>query len=282
MKMDVSEHGMLLRDVILDKGAPESDSTVDTKLRWLRSQMTFRLHSEQESLLMQIIQPQGAVFVTLKTTPSRLFFPFMQSLAQVIEIGLDEQGMIDMDDLKLRLEFYQSTGRPMLGSFSACSTVSGICSHTRSLACLLHKYGAFACFDFAASPHKFLGGPGSPGILLMSMTLYKLKDAPPSTCGGGTVDYVNHFNEQLLNDLFGIQARGGCACAGPYGHFFIGIDEPHSLAIRSAVKMGYNGAKIGWTRVSFPYYMSDEEYEFILAAIEFVAVYGQRFLPPTT
>ncbi|KAK1423422.1 hypothetical protein QVD17_18725 [Tagetes erecta] len=319
-----------------------------------------------------------------------------QSLAQVVEIGLDKQGMIDMDDLESRLEFYQHTARPMLGSFSACSNVTGVCSDTRSLAYLLHKYGAFACFDFAASgpyveidmrsgdvdgydaimlsPHKFLGGPGSPGVLLLSNALYQLKNAPPSTCGGGTVNYVNFFNEQdtlyisdieeredagtpqiiqrvkaalafqikeyvgceainnkeveyirraqerlvkhpniwvlgntkveklsilsfllyttssekplngafvatLLNDLFGIQARGGCACAGPYGHSLLGINERQSLAIRSAVEMGYNGAKMGWTRVSFPYYMSNEEFEFIVAAIEFVADYGQRFLP---
>ncbi|KAI3717539.1 hypothetical protein L1987_69226 [Smallanthus sonchifolius] len=242
MKMDVSEHGMLLRDVILDKGAPESDSTVDTKLRWLRSQiigafadiqtpfgtrkLTYADHTASgrclryiedytiETLLpfyanhpfvstcnthtsdnyvgdrsMKMVheanefvkkclggtQHDALLFCGSGTTaaikrlqeilgiavPSILKEKILnsscigieerwQSLAQVIEIGLDEQGMIDMDDLKLRLEFYQSTGRPMLGSFSACSTVSGICSHARSLARLLHKYGAFACFDFAA------------------------------------------------------------------------------------------------------------------------------------
>ncbi|KAL7602030.1 hypothetical protein Lser_V15G22062 [Lactuca serriola] len=325
-----------------------------------------------------------------------------QTLAEVIEIGLDNEGLIDMDDLKLHLEFYQQTGRPMLGSFSACSNVTGILTDTRSMSRLLHKFGAFACFDFAASgpyvdidmrsgaidgydaivlsPHKFLGGPGSPGILLMSKTLYKLKDSPPSTCGGGTVNYVNCFDEKdtlyvsdieeredagtpqiiqrvkaalafqvkeyigtkiieekeneyirkaierlmkienisvlgntkverqaivsfivyttrdssddkrdkpldgafvakLMNDLFGIQARGGCACAGPYGHHLLGIDETHSLAIRSIVEMDYIGAKAGWTRISLPYYMSNEEYEFILSAIEFIAIYGQRFLP---
>nr|XP_043621918.1 probable cysteine desulfurase [Erigeron canadensis] len=300
-----------------------------------------------------------------------------QSLAEVIEIGLDKDGMIDMDDLKCQLQFYQGTGRPMLGSFSACSNVTGICSDTRSLSSLLHEFGAFACFDFAASgpyveidmrsgaidgydaiilsPHKFLGGPGSPRILLMNKILYQLKNAPPSTCGGGTVNYVNYFDEQdtlyindieeredagtpqiiqrvkvalafqvkeyiggrvieekeneyvgkalerltrnkniwvlgntkvvrqaiisflihstssspdagnkvdeeihissetcykrdkpldgafvakLLNDLFGIQARGGCACAGPYGHHLLGIDKPLSLAIKSAIEMG--------------------------------------------
>ncbi|KAJ6397789.1 hypothetical protein OIU77_018740 [Salix suchowensis] len=257
------------------------------------------------------------------------------------------------------------------------------------------------------SPHKFIGGPGTPGILLMSKALYQLGSSAPSTCGGGTVDFVNGFAEKhtlyvteieerenggtpqiiqtiraaltfwvkeyityrvieekenmytakalnrllpnkniwvlgnttgkrqailsflvysttnsssaptkhessrthrknindevlymwgetgnrrdkplhgpfvavLLNDLFGIQARGGCACAGPYGHSLLHVDEPSSLAFRSAIKKGYVGVKPGWTRVSFPYYMSSEEFEFILAAIEFIAIYGQRFLP---
>ncbi|GJW92752.1 pyridoxal phosphate-dependent transferase [Tanacetum coccineum] len=344
-----------------------------------------------------------------------------QSLAEVIEIGFDDEGLMDINDLKLQLQFYQTTGRPMLGSFSACSNVTGICSDTRSLSRLLHQFGAFACFDFAASgpyvdidmrsaavdgydaitlsPHKFLGGPGSPGIILMNKALYQLKYSPPSTCGGGTVDYVNSFDEKetlyvsdieerehagtpeiiqrvkaalafqvkeyvgykiiaekehtyieralkrllinpkirvlgnikvqrqailsflvytvtssadiehvnrksedeihrssetgdkrdkpldgnfvakLLNDLFGIQARGGCACAAPYGHYLIGIGKPLSKEIRSAVEKGYIGVKPGWTRVSFPYYMSNEEFEFIISAIEFIAIYGQRFLP---
>lgn len=73
-----------------------------------------------------------------------------QSLAKVIEIGLDDEGLIDMDDLKCKLKFYQGTGCPMLGSFSACSNVTGIVSDTRSLSRLLHQFGAFACFDFAA------------------------------------------------------------------------------------------------------------------------------------
>ncbi|XP_050204972.1 uncharacterized protein LOC126655007 [Mercurialis annua] len=342
-----------------------------------------------------------------------------QSLAEVIEIGLDENGLVDMEGLEKLLCSYGSGNRPILGSFSACSNVTGIESDTRAIARLLHRYGGFVCFDFAASgpyveidmrsgeidgydaiflsPHKFLGGPGSPGILLMSKTLYRLKSSPPSTCGGGTVHYVNGFNEKdtlytddieerenggtpqiiqtiraslafwvkeyisyktieeeetnyisialrrlksnknicilgntsakrqailsflvysttndvsssssstkddlymwaesgknrdkplhgafvaaLLNDLFGIQSRGGCACAGPYGHALLNITEPQSLAIRSAIHQGYSGIKPGWTRISFPYYMSSEEFEFILAAVEFIAIYGQRFLP---
>ncbi|XP_059307866.1 uncharacterized protein LOC132059306 [Lycium ferocissimum] len=342
-----------------------------------------------------------------------------QSLAEVVEIGLDDNGLVDMEAFRVQLEFYKSTNRPLLGSFSACSNVTGTYSDTRAIARLLHKNGAFACFDFAASapyakiemrsgeidgydavfisPHKFLGGPGTPGILVMNKALYRLRTSPPSTCGGGTVDFVNPFNEKdtlyvenieeredagtppiiqkvrtalafwvkefishkviermehtyielalqrllpnpniwilgnvtakrqavlsfliytttyssssdangednelylwretgnkkdkplhgpfvakLLNDLFGIQARGGCACAGPYGHILLKVDEPQSLAFRDAIEMGYSGVKPGWTRVSFPYYMSKEEFEFILAALEFIAIYGQRFLP---
>ncbi|KAG5241945.1 cysteine desulfurase [Salix suchowensis] len=352
-----------------------------------------------------------------------------QSLAEVVEIGLDDNGLIDIEDLRRRLESYKYANRPILGSFSASSNVTGIYSDTRRISQLLHEHGGFACFDFAASgpyvkinmrsgevdgydaiflsPHKFLGGPGSPGILLMSRALYQLGSSAPSTCGGGTVNYVNGFSEKdtlyltdieerecggtpqiiqtirasltfwikeyvshpvikeqedtyiekalhrllpnkniwvlgnttakrqailsflihsttnssspamaqdcdgidskdvndgvlymwretgnsrdkplhgpfiaaLLNDLFGIQARGGCACAGPYGHRLLHVDEPSSLAFRSAIEKGYCGVKPGWTRVSFPYYMSNEKFEFILTAIEFTAIYGQRFLP---
>jgi selenocysteine lyase/cysteine desulfurase len=73
-----------------------------------------------------------------------------QSLAEVVEIGLDDKGLLDMEDLKLQLEAYKDTNRPLLGSFSACSNVTGIYSDTRAIAKLLHQYNAFACFDFAA------------------------------------------------------------------------------------------------------------------------------------
>jgi len=73
-----------------------------------------------------------------------------QSLAEVVEIGLDHKGLVNMDALKLQLEAYKHTNRPMLGSFSACSNVTGIHSDTRAIARLLHQYKAFASFDFAA------------------------------------------------------------------------------------------------------------------------------------
>ncbi|CAL2257362.1 unnamed protein product [Prunus armeniaca] len=349
-----------------------------------------------------------------------------QSLAEVVEIGVNDDGLLDLEALRLQLEKYKYANRPILGSFSACSNVTGIYSDTRAIARLIHQYGGFACFDFAASgpyveiemrcgemdgydgvflsPHKFLGGPGSPGILMMSKALYQLGSFPPSTCGGGTVAYVNGFSDKdtlywedieerenggtpqiiqtiraalafwvkeyigyqviekhedfyvkralerllpnnniwvlgntsakrqaifsfliysttnrpstagtkiegggegpkegiymwretgngkgkplhgafvaaLLNDLFGIQSRGGCACAGPYGHNLLKIDDTLSHYYRSAILKGYLGVKPGWTRISFPYYISNDEFEFILTALEFIAIYGQRFLP---
>jgi hypothetical protein len=87
------------------------------------------------------------------------------------------------------------------------------------------------------------------------------------------------FVAKLLNDLFGIQARGGCACAGPYGHALLGVGEDLSLRIRDAIVRGYHGVKPGWTRVSFAYYLSRDEFRFVLSAIDFVAAHGHRFLP---
>ncbi|KAF6144179.1 hypothetical protein GIB67_004852 [Kingdonia uniflora] len=89
----------------------------------------------------------------------------------------------------------------------------------------------------------------------------------------------DQFVTKLLNDLFGIQARGGCACAGPCGHILLNADKEQSLAFRSTIQKGYNGLKPGWTRINFVYYMLITEFEFILAAIKFLILYGQRFLP---
>ncbi|KAB1210588.1 putative cysteine desulfurase [Morella rubra] len=332
------------------------------------------------------VEERWVVFVGPYEHHSNLL-SWRQSLAEVVEIGLDANGSIDMEALRQELKRYKRANRPILGSFSACSNVTGIYSDTRAIARLLHQNGGFACFDFAAR----------------SCTV---KSSPPSTCGGGTVIYVNGFNERdtlyyedieerenggtpqiiqtvraaltfwvkeyigyeviekyehtyieralerllpnqnigvlgstslkrqavlsfliystsnssssgpkngsntdareirpeellnmwretgnkkdkplhgpfvaaLLNDLFGIQARGGCACAGPYAHTLLNVDEAHSLAFRDAFLKGYGGVKPGWTRISFPYYMSEEEFEFTLAALEFIAIYGQRFL----
>jgi selenocysteine lyase/cysteine desulfurase len=311
-----------------------------------------------------------------------------ESLAEVVEIPLDARGGVNLAVLEAALSDPVWGSRIRIGSFSAASNVTGIITDTRSIARLLHAHGAWSCFDFAASapyvsidmrpgepdgydavfisPHKFVGGPGTPGILVFNPDMYSL--AVPSTSGGGTVTYVSSSTHQftddielredagtpailqkmraalvfrvkedvgsaliaerenrfitqaaerlsrnksiellgnpdaprlavisflvrsgtrylhprfvvtLLSDLFGIQSRGGCACAGPYGHRLLNIDEDRSRRYLDAIQSRYEGIKPGWTRLNFNYFISDEEFAFLLDAIEFIAAYGERFL----
>jgi hypothetical protein len=83
----------------------------------------------------------------------------------------------------------------------------------------------------------------------------------------------------LLDHLFGIQNRAGCSCAGPYGHRLLGIDRDRSEQFRQLIRRGFEGIKPGWVRVTIPFYSSQEDVEYLLSAIEFVADHGQQFLP---
>jgi selenocysteine lyase/cysteine desulfurase len=87
------------------------------------------------------------------------------------------------------------------------------------------------------------------------------------------------FATALLNDLFGIQSRAGCACAGPYGHRLLGIDSVMSETYRQAINSGVEGVKPGWCRIGFHYTMDDVEADYIIDAVEFVAAHGHLFLP---
>ncbi len=319
-----------------------------------------------------------------------------ESIADVIEIEEDSDGHIDLDKLERRLVEY--AGRPLkIGSFSAASNVTGIISDTSAISTLLHRHGALSFWDFAAaapyvdiemrspathgpdykdaifiSPHKFIGGPGTPGVLVVRRDL--LSNRVPAVPGGGTVTYVSgehhlyssdpehreeggtpaivesiraglvfslkeqvgtdlirklehewitraidswsdnpnlrilgnpeaerlsivsflvraprqlgedrylhhNFIVALLNDLFGIQARGGCSCAGPYGHRLLGIDTATSARIESEVLAGCHLIKPGWVRVNFNYFIPEEEYEYVERAVHLVADKGWRLLP---
>ena len=96
-------------------------------------------------------------------------------------------------------------------------------------------------------------------------------------CAGGMVLHPR-FVVALLSDLFGVQARGGCACAGPYGHRLLAIDNATSEMYRMAIKDGFEGVKPGWSRLNFNYFISDVEFEFLIGAVEFVASFGYLFL----
>ncbi|MGZ9231172.1 MAG: aminotransferase class V-fold PLP-dependent enzyme [Candidatus Limnocylindrales bacterium] len=325
--------------------------------------------------------------------------PWRESIAQVITIGEDHDGRIDLVGLRGALD--ETEGRALrIGSFSAASNVTGILSDTRAISVLLHQHGALSFWDFAAagpyvdiemdprrpaadepdglddldykdavviSPHKFIGGPGTPGVLVACRELFR--NRVPVAPGGGTVVYVNrlehvylddpehreeggtpaiiesiraglvfglkesvgveairtreedfidraiaawsavpqigilgnvelrrlsivsftvrhagrylhhNFVVAVLNDLFGIQSRGGCSCAGPYGHRLLGIDIESSHAFEREISRGCEGIKPGWVRVNFNYFISEAVFEFIVAAVALVAREGWRLLP---
>ena len=319
--------------------------------------------------------------------------PWRESIADVVVVPADRDGHIDQ--AVLEQELVRHAARPLrIGSFSAASNVTGILSDTDGISALLHRHGALACWDFAAaapyvdirmnppaggdplagkdavflSPHKFIGGPGTPGVLAIRREL--ARNSVPVVPGGGTVAYVNphehvylseverreeggtpaiiesiraglvfqlkqavgidvirqrereflrraldnwsrvpevellgnpdaerlsilsfvvrrpggrylHHNVvvSLLNDLFGIQARGGCSCAGPYGHTLLGIDPDRSHAFQREITRGCEGIKPGWVRVNLNYFLSDPVVEYLLEAVSLVARDGWRLLP---
>ncbi len=315
--------------------------------------------------------------------------PWRESIATVVMIPEDIDGHIDLQGLRAALVEYAD--RPLkIGSFSAASNVTGIISNTRAISRVLHEHNALAFWDYAAaapyvqidmnppeelahadaifvSPHKFIGGPGTPGLLVVRREV--VHNSVPEAVGGGTVEYVNpeehiyltdlehreeagtpaivesiraglvfglkqavgvdviraheedfvqrainawsahpnieilgnrdaerlsivsfvirrpagmylHHNlvVAILNDLFGIQSRGGCSCAGPYGHRLLGIDLDRSEELRTEISRGCEGIKPGWVRVNFNYFVSETVFSYIVSAVELVADLGYRLL----
>ncbi|MHB1065635.1 MAG: aminotransferase class V-fold PLP-dependent enzyme, partial [Georgenia sp.] len=318
--------------------------------------------------------------------------PWRESVADVVVISQDSDGHIDAAQLERELVKYAA--RPLLiGSFSAASNVTGIVSDTHGLSALLHRHGALSFWDFAAagpyvdiemhaaaggdplsyldaiflSPHKLIGGPSTPGVLVVRREL--LANRVPDVVGGGTVAYVNpsehryvddpaqreeggtpaiveairaglvfqlkqavgvdvirsheedylrraigawlqepsveilgdlqaqrlsilsfvvrapsgrhlhhNFVVALLNDLFGIQSRGGCSCAGPYGHRLLGIDQERSREFDREIAHGCEGIKPGWVRVNLNYFISEAVFSYVVQAVRLVARDGWRLL----
>ncbi|MFD1731733.1 aminotransferase class V-fold PLP-dependent enzyme [Deinococcus malanensis] len=157
-----------------------------------------------------------------------------ETLAEVIEVPLCPRGGLDLDALRSLLKAPAYARRPKIGSFSAASNVTGLLTDTRSVARLLHANGAYAFFDFAASgpyvkidmkpgardgydavflsPHKFVGGPGTPGVLCFQQHLYQLP--VPSTAGGGTVRYVSRQRHAYIDDIEAREDAGTPAILG--------------------------------------------------------------------
>jgi selenocysteine lyase/cysteine desulfurase len=113
-----------------------------------------------------------------------------------------------------------------------------------------------------------------PGIeLLGPRTADRLPIIAFNIRSGGQLLHHN-LVVRLLNDLFGIQARGGCSCAGPYGHELLGIDEAQSAAYQALIDQGHELSKPGWVRLGFHFTMPEETVTFILEAVAFIARHG--------
>lgn len=300
---------------------------------------------------------------------------WFETMADVVQIPHTDDLLIDLEQLQLMLEKYRDR-KVKIGSFTACSNVTGIETPYHRMARLMHEHNGLCFIDFAASapykamnmhpadpmesldaiyfsPHKFLGGPGSSGVMVFNKKLYS-GHRPPDQPGGGTVDWTNpwgeykyiddiearedggtpgflqairaamamelkekmgveniekrereltglafremdrieglhllaadnrerlgilsfylenvHFNlvVKLLNDRFGIQVRGGCACAGTYGHFLLDVSYEKSHQITSLISSGDLSQKPGWIRLSLHPTMTDNELMYIIDAI---------------
>ena len=301
--------------------------------------------------------------------------PWYETNADVVIVEPGEGLVVDTENLRKALEEYKD--RPFkMGSFTACSNVTGVRTPYHEMAKIMHEYGGVCFIDFAASapyeeinmhpedpmekldavlfsPHKFLGGPGSSGVLVFDASMYK--NEVPDNPGGGTVDWTNrwgkykyvdnieeredggtpgflqsirtalslelkkqmgvenikkreeelldlafkgldeiqglniladnvrdrlgvisfyveniHYNllVQILNDRYGIQTRGGCACAGTYGHFLLEVSYEKSQEITDKINHGDLSDKPGWVRWSLHPTMTDEEVKYVITALK--------------
>jgi hypothetical protein len=131
------------------------------------------------------------------------------------------------------------------------------------------RYWRRALTSWQANPRlQILGNPDAPGLSIVS---FLVRYGP---------HYLHHnFVVAVLNDLFGIQARGGCSCAGPYGHRLLGIDADHSHALRAEIQIGCEGIKPGWVRVNFNYFISDAVCDYLITAVHLTANEGWKLLP---
>ena len=309
---------------------------------------------------------------------------WLETIADVEVIEPDARGLVNLDHLQRLLRIYRSR-QMKIGTFTACSNVTGIRTPYHDLARIMHEHGGFCFVDFAASapyveidmhpedpaarldaiyfsPHKFLGGPGSAGVLIFDSHLYTLK--VPDQPGGGTVHWTNPWGEhrfidniearedggtpgflqtiraalavqlkekmtvakmlareeqlvhrlftgmhrlrdihlladhiqdrlgifsfyserihynlfvKLLNDHFGVQVRGGCSCAGTYGHYLLHVDPNRSHHITGQIDRGDLSAKPGWVRLSIHPTMTDAEIDYLLDALRETIQHAEKW-----
>ena len=332
--------------------------------------------------------------------------PWRESVADIVQIAYSSATGVCIDDLKNKLKMY-SNRKLKIGSFAAASNVTGILTAVDEVCVAMHQVSGYAIFDYATaapyvhidmnpvvinmgenaslaykdavifSGHKFVGGPGSPGVLIAKKTMLTPASSVPSTVGGGTVFYVtdehhrylsnteereeggtpnilgdirlglvirvkqdigsrwiekeelrmseevhsrlrkinnlfllgrlvsdstvksrqalhlpifsflirygkmflhHNFVNVLLNDLFGVQMRSGCMCAGPFSQTLLGLDVNTNERIEMALLDKQEMLRPGYTRFSVPFWISSQEIDYVIHALTFVAEHGWKFL----
>lgn len=140
-----------------------------------------------------------------------------------------------------------------------------------------HAWTEHALARLTATPGVVILGPTD--VPRLAVVSFNLRDAGAVAAGRDDVALHPRFVIRLLSDLFGIQGRAGCSCAGPYGHELLGIDLDHAAAYLDAIQRGFEGIRPGWARISFHWLADRDEVDFLLDAVAFIARYGHRFLP---
>lgn len=337
-----------------------------------------RVHERFRDRIMLPEEERPVVFVTHMEHHSN-HTTWIETVCDVAVIAPDESGLVDLEDLRRLLAKYSK--RPVkIAAVTACSNVTGILTPVHEIAALLHAAGGLCFVDYACgapyvdidmhpanrpgghldaiyfSPHKFLGGPGTSGVLVFNRNLYH--NRVPDQPGGGTVDWTNpwggrkylddielredggtpgflqtirtalclrlkdamgvpsirrreqellailwsgldrvpglhvlagqhrdrlgiisfyidglHYNlaVRLLNDRYGIQTRGGCSCAGTYGHYLLHVSPVRSKSITDRIDYGDKRDKPGWIRLSIHPTTTDAEARTLVRAISEVA-----------
>ena len=302
---------------------------------------------------------------------------WLETIADVEVIPCDEEGLFCMEEFKKTLNKYKDRSFK-IASITSCSNVTGIQTPYHEVAKIMHENNGVCFVDFACSgpyvtidmhpdderyldaiffsPHKFLGGPGTSGVLVFNQNLYK--NNVPDCPGGGTVSWTNPWGEhkyidniedredggtpgflqviktalaiqlkeqmgvdtilkreheivdyvfeqldnieninilagqhqnrlgvisfyindlhynlgvKILNDKFGIQTRGGCSCAGTYGHFLLHVDQETSHDLVCQITSGDLIKKPGWIRMSIHPTTTSEEIKYVCDSIKSLA-----------
>ncbi|WP_223069146.1 aminotransferase class V-fold PLP-dependent enzyme [Paenibacillus caui] len=343
----------------------------------LQRLLGLKIHEKLRSAFPIPEEDRPVIFITHMEHHSN-HISWAETIGDVVCIPPGPGGNVDPGNLELLLRAYRHR-RLKIGAFTACSNVTGFETPYHALSRKMHEYGGLCFVDFSASapyvdinmhpgqplekldgiifsPHKFLGGPGTSGVLIMDSRL--CTGLAPDQPGGGTVSWTNPWGEygyladvearedggtpgilqairtalciqlkehwgtdkilerekeltslllmelrniprlhilggssrnrlgivsfnvdhihynlmvKLLNDRFGIQARGGCSCAGPYGHHLLGIDRNTSRQIADKINARDLSMKPGWVRLSLHPTMTNSEISYIGASIRAVS-----------